>query len=568
MKVLLTTLNATYIHKNLALRWLYQACPEPITPTLWEFTLRDDMESIIERLCEGNFDIICFSVYIWNIEPIRYIIQELKLRQRELRILVGGPEVSYESFDLLDQGVDAISLGEGEQSVWEYVAMCEARQDYEISGIYTKSHPNQTQRKSDLHFLEQLANPYFMEMDRHDMGKRYLYLETSRGCPYGCTYCLSSCDKEVRLFSTSYVLDLLKQLSKSDVKQVKLLDRTFNCDPKRALILARYMNEHCIHQTFQLEVVADQLSSELLSFFLHEADPKRFRLEIGVQSFQQPTLHAVGRFQNNERLKQVIHALRQAHITMHVDLIAGLPYEDMFGFAQSFDTLFELHADELQLGILKLLKGTVLKQQAQAFGMKQEEAAPYSVQKTNWLNEAQLCTLRQCAQAVEKYWNEARCRYTIETLLDEHIVPSAFALFIALGKHYARLPHPYALPHLYQAFAQAVMEMVGECMDRHTLLALLNMDYYAQANQRLPHFHEDKLSKQERSALKQAAKDYGLSPYRLDHYAAMCYGRYAHKNGYLLILYDPKQKPQRYWCNEAYTEWKEFDHENNFACEQ
>lgn len=372
------------------------------------------------------------------------------------------------------------------------------------------------------------------------------------------------------MFSLDYVLGILEEIAASDVKVVKLLDRTFNSDPKRALTIARYMNEHCLKQRFQMEVVAETLSPELLNFFTHEADPKRFRLEIGVQSFCEKTLNSVGRQQNNKRLKEVIWQLQRAHITLHVDLIAGLPYEDKVSFEQSFNSLFAFRCDELQLGILKLLKGTELRKEKERYGFVSQELPPYAIQKTNWLNEQELLALTKSAAAVEKYWNSGRCCYTIRELLDGGYGNSAYALFEALGEEYAKLSHPYAIQQLFQSFVQAIVTHPQViCVDKRLLIAMLNMDYYAQGNQRLPHFHEDKLSEQCRRKLKQSGEAYGISRYDLDHYSAMSYGWYAHRFGYQLVVYQKEaRKPQRYWCDEAMQEWKEIKNEITMDCDR
>lgn len=553
MKVLLTTLNAKYIHKNLALRWIYQACPYKQAVTLIEYTIKDDLHRICDEIVLGNYDLICFSVYIWNIEPIKQLIAQLKKRQPNVHILVGGPEVSYESDELLDQGVDAISIGEGEQSVWEYVDMIKHRESYEISGICTKAYPNHDQRKTPLSYLETLEDPYFMEFDQADMDKRYLYLETSRGCPYGCEYCLSSCDRQVRMFSLPYVMKLLEKIKHSKVKQVKLLDRTFNVDPDRALSIARYMNEECTNQIFQFEVVAETLSEELLQFFETEADQTRFRFEVGVQSFHKDTLQAVGRIQNNKRLKEVITRLRSANVILHVDLIAGLPYEDEPTFEHSFNELFALHASECQLGILKLLKGTKLKEKRTQYGFVYETIAPYAIQKTNWLSEEELVSINDTASAVEKYWNSGKCQFTIQELLTLGYETSAYQLFKKLGSAYQKLPRPYAPQQFFQAFLSAFPQL-----DSHMLCAMLNMDYYRLAKQRPPHFHEDKLSMEIRKQLKEAALSQGIASYELDHYASMTYGWNHHTIGYQLILYTTDSKaPKRYWINQTMTECEE-----------
>lgn len=541
MNILLTTLNAKYIHKNLALRWIYQACPQKDNVRLIEYTIKDDMERIIKQIQEGEYDLVCFSVYIWNIDYIKPLILRLKQDNENLKILVGGPEVSYESYDLIDQGVDAISIGEGEESLWEYVEMLDTQSSYEIPGIYTKEFPNTTYRKVSIAFLETLDDPYFMDIDQDDMDKRYLYLETSRGCPYGCEYCLSSCDRDVRMFSLEYVMKILEKIKKSSVRQVKLLDRTFNANPKRALEIAKYMNDECTTQIFQFEIVAETLSEELLLYFEQKADKERFRFEIGVQSFHAPTLQAVGRIQNNQRLKEVITRLKDAQVMMHVDLIAGLPYEDLATFQASFDELFALETKEIQLGILKLLKGTKLKQKHAQYEFVQEEQSPYAIKSTHWLSEEELILIDQAAHAVEKLWNDGKCRFTIKCILANGWYKSAFALFLALGEGLAQLPHPYAPQNLFTLFYDVVKNV-----DKTTLTAVLFTDYYALFKQRPPHFGDLRMSDENRKKIVAYLLTKGFTKEELYHYTFLTYA-YDDVITYQAVVYNASQTlPKRY----------------------
>ena len=425
-KVLLTTLNAKYIHKNLALRWLYTTCPHKEDVHLKEYTIKEDIDYIVSDILSREAEVVCFSCYIWNIEQTLECIRLIKQKREQIHIIVGGPEVSYEYQDLLNKGIDAISIGEGEESLWEYIDMLSDEAAREIRGIYTKQFPNREYRKTDIAWLSQFEDPYFLEMDQQQMENRYFYLETSRGCPYGCTYCLSSTDRAVRMFSLDYVMKILEKLRHSKVRQVKLLDRTFNSNPKRALTIARYMNEYCKNQIFQFEIVAETLSEELLTFFCEEADPQRFRFEIGVQSFNTQTLSAVGRIQNNERLCKVIKRLKESGVTMHVDLIAGLPHEGIESFQASFDQLFSLGASELQLGILKLLKGTKLRGQKDQYHFFFQEQAPYDVLSTKWLTKEEMEDIHACADAVEKFWNHGACRYVISKILQFRVHSNCF----------------------------------------------------------------------------------------------------------------------------------------------
>lgn len=540
-KVLLTTLNAKYIHKNLALRWLYTTCPHQEDVQLKEYTIKEDIEYIVSDILSREAEVVCFSCYIWNIEQTFECIRLIKQKREHIHIVVGGPEVSYEYQDLLNKGIDAISIGEGEESLWEYIDMLSEESDREIRGIYTKQFPNKEYRKTDIAWLEQFENPYFLEMDQQHMGNRYFYLETSRGCPYGCTYCLSSTDRAVRMFSLDYVMKILEKLRHSNVRQVKLLDRTFNSNPKRVLTIARYMNEYCKNQIFQFEIVAETLSEELLTFFCEEADPQRFRFEIGVQSFNTQTLSAVGRIQNNERLCKVIKRLKESGVTMHVDLIAGLPHEGIESFQTSFDQLFSLGASELQLGILKLLKGTKLRSQKDQYHFFFQEQAPYDVLSTKWLTKEEMEDIHACADAVEKFWNHGTCRYVISKMLQLGY-QSAFQLFLDLGKEYRKLPRPYQPYELFCCFYPLLNNHSKQEAD-----AILLTQYYQNFKQKPHRFTDAWVDLEKKKEILSFALEnnianqdqlyrYGLVDIAFDD--ELCYQ---------LVLYNTSQKLPKIW---------------------
>lgn len=550
MKVLLTTLNAKYIHKNLALRWLYVSsyCKQDVC--IKEYTIKEDIEKIVDELVNDEAEVVAFSVYIWNIEPTMQIIKRLKEKTNK-HIMIGGPEVTYDSYHLIDEGVDAISLGEGEIAFWQYIQMLENKESYEIQGIYTKAHPNKTVMKVDLSYNESLENPYFLTFDIKDMKNRYFYFETSRGCPYRCEYCLSSTDNKVRMFSEEYVFSILEKISKSDVKIVKLLDRTFNVHPSRALKIAKYMNECCPNQIFQFEIVAETLSEELLDFFCEKADKKRFRFEIGVQSFQKKTLEAVGRIQNNERLVEVITRLQKANVVMHVDLIAGLPFEGLELFKHSFNSLYELHTDEIQLGILKLLKGTKLKDKQDEYEYIFNHTPPYDILKTKWLSEKELQMINGCAHAVEKYYNNGRCRYVIDHIIDLGLYSDAFSLFLELGKQMEKLQRPYQPHHLFE-----LIKTVLNDQDESIVDGLLNYDYYRIFKQKPKMYLKNKISSEKRKEIYALFIERGIiKEEEVYHYAHIDTIYYQEKIGYQLVLYNNQQTyPKRWFIDEERIE--------------
>lgn len=542
MKILLTTLNAKYIHKNLALRWLYVARRKDVDVAIKEYTIKEEIGYIVEDILAMDHDVVAFSVYIWNLEATLEIIKQLRANSKK-HIIVGGPEVSYESFDLIEQGVDAICLGEGEQAFWQYIDNLGAQREVEVLGMYTKKFPNKQFAYVDLAYNEQFEDPYFLTFDQATMANRYLYFETSRGCPYACTYCLSSADAKLRLFNEDYVFAMLAKIAASDVRIVKLLDRTFNVHPTRALKIANYMNEYCQKQIFQFEIVAETLSEELITFFCEVEDKTRFRFEIGVQSFYEPTLQAVGRKQNNERLSKVISRFQQAGVVMHVDLIAGLPYEGYERFRQSFNTLYDLHVDEIQLGILKILKGTPLKRKQQDYGFVYNEQPPYEIQATNWLNREALQDIQHIAHAVEKCYNSGMLRYTIDELIRLGLYEDAFTLFSDIGKELAWLQHPYqphdvfgVVKHLFGKRSEAIVD------------GLLKYDYFKIFKQKPKLFLKKVVTSQARKEMMEMfIKQAIIKENEIYNYAYIDTVYYKQRLGYQLVLYNRKQEYPKRW---------------------
>ncbi|MGL5540932.1 MAG: DUF4080 domain-containing protein [Erysipelotrichaceae bacterium] len=554
MKILLTTLNAKYIHKNLALRLIYAAADhDAYEVSLVEFTIKDNIERIVNQILASKAAVVAFSVYIWNIEETKRIVKKLKTANPDLHIVLGGPEVSFDCHDLFQYGVDAICQGEGEFAFWEYVDAYRLGGSRCIEGIATPENLTHHYRKEELSKVETL-DPYFLEMDVLDMHQRYLYVETSRGCPYNCEYCLSSTDNQVRLFSEDYVFALLEKIAASKVEQVKFLDRTFNVSPKRALRIAQYIQEHCTNQIFQFEIVAETLSDALLDFFTNQADRARFRFEIGVQSFNPTTLQAVGRIQNNERLSEVIKRFQTAKLTMHVDLIAGLPFEDYASFRNSFDTLFGLHPEELQLGILKVLKGTTLRLRTAAFGFEYEGVAPYTIEQTKWLSKTELQAIQGAAHAVEKLYNSGRAKTVIMTVLKLGYFESAFDLFVALGKQMDTLPRPYQVLDLFQIFPRVIDD------SPKITHAIAMMDYYKGTKNKPKRLQSGLILAEELSMLKQQfQQQYQLSQNLVHKYGVVDL-YYDQEVTYQLVLYNDKQeKARRYVFDKTREQFKEIE---------
>ncbi len=464
MNILLTTCNASYIHKNLALRWLYVMRPPEVLVTLKEFTINDEEQQMLEYL-DNSWDVIAFSVYIWNSEIIARLIEQLNKSDRKPLIIVGGPEVTYTSQRWLDIGADIVIRGEGEEAFWQAV-----KGNLKFDGICTKNHISSTVAMMDLATLEKVESPYFLDFDLSTIEKQYLYVESSRGCAFECSYCLSSIEKGLRTFSESYMQKLIEDIENSNVRQVKFLDRTFNLFPKRALKIAKMLNDIKRDVVVQFECEVTSLSEELEDYFANVADKKRFRFEIGVQSFYPPTLQAVKRYQNNEQVKRIIERWTQAGLTVHADLIAGLPFEGLEQFKNSFTQLFRIRPQEIQVGVLKCLPGTLMSIQALSMKYKYNNEAPYTVISSPWLTLEEMNDIHALALCTDKTYNLPRAK-TCWQLLD-HLGYDVASLMIDCGKMIRQLKHPYQLKDV----VDCVIEIVGRCIDVRMIQAAIMTD--------------------------------------------------------------------------------------------
>ena len=382
MKTLITTLNSKYIHTSLSLRLLYVSSYKDHDVSFKEYTIKDSITHIVEDLISSQYEVIAFSCYIWNIEYIKEICSLLKQRNKDLIILLGGPEVTYEPEYFLEHyDVDYILQGEGEEIFPQLLKALENKEDINIPAISYKNHISKDVAMADLKYVESLDSPYQLECDKNDLSKRLLYFETSRGCPFMCQYCLSSLEKGMRFFSKDYLFNQLDYICHSDVKTVKVLDRSFNTDINHAIAILDYIFKHArVGQQFQFEINADVLQQPIIEFIKENAPKNLLRFEIGIQSTYEPTNLSVKRRQNFERLSEVVRELMEdGKVDLHLDLIAGLPLESYDRFKQSFDDVFAFRAKELQLGFLKMLRGTSLRNHADDWGYIYDESSPYEM---------------------------------------------------------------------------------------------------------------------------------------------------------------------------------------------
>lgn len=441
MKILLVAVNAKYIHSNLAVYSLRAYAKEyEDVIELAEFTINHSTEDILKGIYQQQADVIAFSCYIWNIDLISKVIVELKKVQPAIKIWFGGPEVSYDARQCLEthKELDGIIIGEGEQIFLELTGYYVDRKKElsEISGLAFRDSANSITITSDrpLLSLEEIPFPYTqVETFRN----KIIYYESSRGCPFSCSYCLSSIDKRVRLRDTELVKRELKFFFDYKVLQVKFVDRTFNCNKKHAMDIWRFIKEQDNGITnFHFEISADLLGEEEIEF-LATLRPGQVQLEIGVQTTNPDTLAIIHRKTDFDKLSnnvRRIQAVRNIH--QHLDLIAGLPLEDYTSFANSFNEVYRLKPDQLQLGFLKVLKGSGMEEESKNYGIVHQGTPPYEVLFTDQLPYPDLLRLKGVREMVEAYYNSGQFTYSI--LFLEHFFQTPMLLYQALDDYYRR----------------------------------------------------------------------------------------------------------------------------------
>lgn len=440
MKLLLTAINAKYIHSNLAIYELSSYAKKyKENIELAEYTINNQQEFILSDIYKRKPDVIAFSCYIWNIGIIKNLLKELRQVLPDTPIWLGGPEVSYDVTTglLATPYVDGIMIGEGECTFYELMKHY-VEQNIELKDIRGIAYKwNGEIKVNDYREPMDLSDVPFPYDDFELFKNKILYYETSRGCPYSCSYCLSSIERGVRLRNLDLVKKELQIFLDAKVPQVKFIDRTFNCNPAHAMGIWTYIHEHDNGITnFHFEIAADILREDELKL-LNQMRPGLVQLEIGVQSTNPNTITAINRKMDFNVLTEKVNAVHKGNnIHQHLDLIAGLPYEDYESFGQSFDDVYGLRPNQLQLGFLKVLKGSPIYAEAQKDSITYRSAAPYEVLFTKWLPFDDVLRLKQIEDVVEVYYNSGQFEMSIRFL--EHFFRTPFALYEAIGDYYEK----------------------------------------------------------------------------------------------------------------------------------
>jgi len=438
MKIVLSTLNAKYIHSSLALRYLkaYSHHEFPDIEII-EYSIKEPILNLLSDLYKKNPDVIGFSCYIWNIEETLSLVQLIKKVMPEVSIVLGGPEVSYDIKYWLERvkEIDYIVYGEGEHTFHQLLkALEENRNVSEINGLAynLKDTFVMTPPQKKLN-LNDLPSPYQDDMDIASLRDKIVYFEASRGCPFSCAYCLSSADTGVRFFGLERVKEDLLKLIKSEVKTIKFVDRTFNINKRFAIEIFRFLIDNNISTVFQFEITADIMHRDVLQFLVENAPENLFRFEIGIQSTNEYTNSLINRRQNFKKLSTTVLKLKEnKKIDLHLDLIAGLPEEDYASFRKTFNDVFALKPEELQLGFLKILRGTQMWREASKYNYIYMEKAPYEIFQNSVLSFADVIKIKSLEDVLEKYWNSNRMNYTVEYLIT-HEFETPFDFFQEFG---------------------------------------------------------------------------------------------------------------------------------------
>ena len=485
MKILLAACNAKYIHSNLAvynLRAYAGEYREHII--LKEYTINQQKDEILRDIYLEKPDIICFSCYIWNVSFVKEIAQDLKKILPDSVFWAGGPEVSFDAEDFLKKnpGFFGVMVGEGEETFRELCRFYVENKGSleEISGI--AFYFGEKIRHNGWREIMDLSKVPFAYENMEDFRNKIVYYESSRGCPFSCSYCLSSVDKKLRFRNLDLVKKELQFFIDRKVPQVKFVDRTFNCKHSHAMEIWQYILEHDNGITnFHFEISADLLKEEELSL-MEKMRPGLIQLEIGVQSTNPDTIKAIRRTMDFERLSEIVNKIHSfGNIHQHLDLIAGLPYENYDSFRNSFNQVYALKPEQLQLGFLKVLKGSLMKEMEEEYGIVHKEKEPYEVLSTKWLSYGEILKLKTVESMVEVYYNSGQFQNTLNYI--ESFFEDAFSLYEELGKFYEEKGY-HSISHSRMKRYEILLEFLEgyQEISREKVVDAMILDLYLREN--------------------------------------------------------------------------------------
>ena len=523
MKILLTALNSKFVHSNLAVRYLKAFTKDMnYDCEIKEFSINDREEKILEEIIKERPNIVAFSTYIWNIEMIKRLSNLIKLVDESIEIVYGGPEVSYDSQNILKElNGEYIIEGEGEKTYREFVEYKLGERDIKsIRGLYYKVDGEvYLNGKRPLMNMNEIVFPY--EEDEN-LDNKIVYYEASRGCPFNCKYCLSSTVHGVRFLDVDRVKKELQYFIDKEVRLVKFVDRTFNCNHKFTMAIWEFLINQETKTQFHFEISADILKESELEL-LRKAPKDRFQFEVGVQTTNDEVLNKINRFVNFSDIKEKVdELLKIRNIKQHLDLIAGLPGEDYNSFKKSFNDVYSIAPEEIQLGFLKLLRGSSMREEAEEYGMKYSPYPPYEILKTKDISYEELLKLKKVEEMVDKYYNSQKFNNIIKYLVNKFETP--FDFYYELGTYFEKKGYfnrNIGNSEYYRVFLDFNMEILKE--DNSILKELLRYDYLSFNKRRgIPDFIGKNISREEEEAIKEklrteiSFKDYYLEAFNIN----------------------------------------------------
>lgn len=518
MKILLTAINSKFVHSNLAVRYLRAFTKDMnYDCKIREFSINDRDEKILEEIIKERPNVVAFSTYIWNIEIIKRLSNLIKLVDEDIEILYGGPEVSYDSQNILKElNGEYIIEGEGEKTYREFVEYkLGEREINSIRSLYYKADGEVISNgKRPLMNMNELIFPY--EEDEN-LDNKIVYYEASRGCPFNCKYCLSSTTHGVRFLDIDRVKQELKYFIDKEVRLVKFVDRTFNCNHKFTMAIWEFLINQDTKTQFHFEISADILKKSELEL-LRKAPKDRFQFEVGVQTTNDDVLNRINRFVNFSDIKEKVEELIQIrNIKQHLDLIAGLPGEDYDSFKNSFNDVYSISPEEIQLGFLKLLRGSSMREEAEEYGMKYSPYPPYEILKTKDISYDELIKLKKVEEMVDKYYNSQKFDNIIKYLVNKFDTP--FDFYYTLGTYFdskGYFDRNIGNSEYYRVFLDFNMEILKG--DNSILKEILKFDYLRFNKKRgMPEFIQRNLDKDEELKIKDQFKGvYSFKDYHLE----------------------------------------------------
>ncbi|MFW2488152.1 B12-binding domain-containing radical SAM protein [Clostridium chromiireducens] len=520
MKVLITAVDSKFIHSNLAVRYLKSFTRDiDYESKIKEFTINDREGRILEEIMKEKPDVVAFSTYIWNVELISRVANLIKRVDSNIEILYGGPEVSFDSRNFLQNNVgEYVIEGEGEKTYRDFILYKLGKLQLEnIKGLhYKKDNMVYSNEKRPLMSMDEIAFPY--EEDE-DLSNKIVYYEASRGCPFSCRYCLSSTSHGVRFLDIDRVLKDLMYFINKKVRLVKFVDRTFNCNSKFAMAIWDFLIKQDTNTQFHFEISADILKPQEIEL-LSKAPKGRFRFEVGVQTTNDEVLRNINRFVNFNDIKEKvleIEALR--NIDQHLDLIAGLPGEDYESFKKSFNDMYEIKPEEIQLGFLKLLKGSSMREDADKYGMEYSPYPPYEILKTDKLSYEELLKLKKVEEMVDKYYNSQKFKLIIKYFEDKFEKP--FDFYYSLGMFFEKQGYfskNIGNAEYYKLFLD-FNEMILKESNKY-LKEIIRFNYLIYNKRRgLPEFlRSDMLKEEEKSIKEELREEYSFKEYQLEKF--------------------------------------------------